>query len=336
MHCGHGLTDGEIRDGWCDSCGKRLPGSGAFTAAPVAVAAAVDIEQPQRGSRAYVVDRSDVLGWGTVRTALAQVVVGAALLAIGLSGILAMTFASASRHAQLGPVDDAGAALLSVFLISFLSVTTGLGSILILIGVCTCCGAPASSGAFSWAIGAVACLVISVLLLVFLYVAGLQNTRVALENERRAFEELNRRRGPIFGQDFRQPGRPAPAKPLPFGEVVLKATSYASALMMCLHAILFLLFLRRTAAVTRHHGQGTHAVVLLLVFLVYALGIFGLALRTELAHRGNADPFMAILGPDSGELLLRVILAITAALALWFAVLAGLVRGAVSRMMLRV
>src|SRR2546429_270339 len=85
--CNHTLTATELQTGWCDECGKKLPSH--VTAQPAASLRSADA--PRTSSLALApMHRQDILGWGTVRAGLAQVVVGGILLAVGFAGILAL------------------------------------------------------------------------------------------------------------------------------------------------------------------------------------------------------------------------------------------------------
>src|SRR5262245_8896547 len=94
-NCGRSLPESERQEGWCEGCGKRLPGAvpgGSFTRAPAGRAEAPRPAPPRPAV-------GDPLAWGSVRTGLTLVLVGTGLL---LPGLLGLVYADVLWGSELG------------------------------------------------------------------------------------------------------------------------------------------------------------------------------------------------------------------------------------------
>src|SRR5207245_3144221 len=69
-YCRHPLTAKDLREGWCDACGKRLPAHFLAGAARSAEAAIPVDDAPGGGYAGPTASREDLLGWGSVRSGL--------------------------------------------------------------------------------------------------------------------------------------------------------------------------------------------------------------------------------------------------------------------------
>jgi hypothetical protein len=70
IHCNTTLTAADVSSGWCDSCGKRLPGGSRYV--PAAKQPGADAPAPAAGKKG--------LAWGVALLAL---------LAVGLASVVA-------------------------------------------------------------------------------------------------------------------------------------------------------------------------------------------------------------------------------------------------------
>ena len=76
LHCNATVTTREIKDGWCDSCGKKVPDSIQYEARKTKVVPALDnYDEPKPRS-----------GWGLLTSSLAVV----ALLAILVAAVITL------------------------------------------------------------------------------------------------------------------------------------------------------------------------------------------------------------------------------------------------------
>src|SRR5262245_42288540 len=110
-------------------------------------------------------DRSDLLGWGTVRASLALTFFGCLLFFMSFL-LLGVLLATQEQEIRKVPVLMVVAGVLSS-----LGVLAGL--ILIFTGVCMTMAAPRSSGARLWGVLATVCAIVFVVLVIVLVLAGL-------------------------------------------------------------------------------------------------------------------------------------------------------------------
>jgi hypothetical protein len=304
QHCDQPLTAAEIQAGWCDNCGKRVA-SGLVSAA---AHAGVELAPPRHASSAseVAVARSNaMLGWGTVRAGLAQVFVGALVVAAGLAIHLLLDL-----NATAGMRERPGTARLVLEVASNMMLT--IGTFLTVAGMCMGCAAPGDPGPKGWAIGVVAC--VALVLLVYLL-------RVTFEFENRRVERENLERELRLHTPRVEKTSPPKRQEPPYSEGTLKALRYVLEGTVWLGGILFLIFLRGVAHAFHRAGLAAHAVVYLAVFLVAA----GLFVWFQIA---------AARGAYSREVLAsleRVTLGVFTALAVWLLAVVGPIRGAVTR-----
>src|SRR5262245_45704119 len=92
--CGADLSPGEMKDGWCGACGKRLPG--AFSARPAAREAPEGASPgPTLGASVYrkgndPAGRPGALGWGAARAGLGLGVAGCVFLLLHFLALAAV------------------------------------------------------------------------------------------------------------------------------------------------------------------------------------------------------------------------------------------------------
>jgi hypothetical protein len=304
QHCDQPLTAAEIQAGWCDNCGKRVA-SGLVSAA---AHGGVELAPPRHASsvsEVAVAQSNALLGWGTVRAGLAQVFVGALVLAAGLTLHLLLDL-----NATTGVRERPGTAKLVLEFVSNRMLTIGI--FLTVAGMCMGCAAPGDPGPKGWAIGVVACMALFLLIYLLQITFQIENQRVARENLERELRLPTRR-----------VEKPSPLKRQepPYSEGLLKALRYVREGTVWLGGILFLIFLRGVAHAFHRAGLAAHAIVYLAVFLVAA----GLFVWFQIA---------AARGTYSREVLEsleRVTLGVFTALAVWLLAVVGPIRGAVTR-----
>jgi hypothetical protein len=269
------------------------------------------------------------LAWGTVRAGLGLLVVGVLVKAAGLETSLLLLIGRPEE-----PFPGTGRLVLG-----YLSWLAGMaGGILALAGMCLGCAAPGSPGPRRWAVISAACLGVVVLLAVATMLCTFENLRA---------EHANRDRP---GSDLAS-GKDGP----PYGPTMLKSIRYVSEGVGWLQGALFLLFLAGVARSFRRPGLAAHALVYLGVFLLVGVASVVLHLVRQDPSRVPADVQQGLLLPSwflltivlSGiagsrseppfvfaelpETLQWAVVGTTAAMLVWFAILAASVRRAVTR-----
>lgn len=301
QHCDHLLTSAEIQDGWCESCGKRVPAG--ITSAPSH--RDPELLPPRREAPAparAVRGTNGFLGWGTVRAGLAQVFVGVLLLSVGLGLLLLVTL---DTKAAVAARPGTGKQVLQIITILMLAI----GGILAAAGMCMGCAAPADPGPRGWALGVAGCVAAALLLFLLQVTFQAENARVDRENFDRE----------LRSSDFSKP-RP-PRQELPYGEGAMKVLSYLLEGTSWLGGMLFLLFLQGVAQAFHAPARANHALVYLLVSLV----VGGLFIAFRIAVAGGSFSTLPF------EVRGGVAFGVFAFLAVWFLILVGLVRGTVTR-----
>jgi hypothetical protein len=303
--CGHVLTNAERSEGWCENCGKRLPGAVGVQTTRTPAAR----EQAPLGPAIYQGGASaGALGWGTVRAGLAEVAVGQVLLSLVLVGLL-LVFLSAeldARPADRGTLGE----VLGVLTIG-LSI---VGGVLLLAGMCMGSAAPAGTQGKGAAVGVCVCVALQVLVLLITQATQAENERVARQNLRRAFEDRRLGGGPL-------------AKPMPFSPAVLRGLRLARSAIAIVQGLLFVVFLRGVALTFGRRGLAAH----LLFFLVLTLALGALAFLLQVAIETES----ALLRPRQARYVLYGSLGVGVVVLLWLLGLTLAVRRTITRALTR-
>jgi hypothetical protein len=306
-NCEHPLTEAELKSGWCESCGKKLPGW--LTLGPpdrLEPALEQPTTAPALPSRVVRKGSSEeLLQWGAVRSGLGQMILGLILVLAGevAAALQADVTASALRSSQLsGPT--MAKQIFTVFTVGAVFV----GCVIFGAGTAACASAPADSGTKGLAVCSTVFLVLAVLFLVVYSAAATENQ---LAEVRAQFQDLNN-----FGR--------SPKTELPFRELTITVMQLFLLGLHGLQAVFLLLFLRAVAAFFRNWGLAMGTVVYLVFYLlVVSLGTLAVfALRSKMLS-------------DPQEYFPMIARAVGAAMAVWFVVVVGLVRGLITRSLLR-
>jgi len=154
-HCGSLLSPTEVKDGWCDSCGKRIPN---YVTTEASASGALPASTQQARTTGYRMDsRRDLLSWGGVCAGLDQMVVAVFLTVLSIPVFL---------------LSSAWVGTPAVVLRSLLLFAVLFAAGLAVAGQLSACRAPDDSGARGLAIGAVLCLVLNLILLAMLPLLG--------------------------------------------------------------------------------------------------------------------------------------------------------------------
>jgi hypothetical protein len=304
QHCDQPLTTIDIQEGWCENCGKRIA-SGIMSAAAHHEYEVAPSRQGVSVPEVVVAKSRAFLGWGTVRAGLAQVFFGVLVLAIGV-GLLLLLLQDLKTVRGRPSTGQQVAQFLTILLI-------GIGGILAAAGMSMGCAAPGDPGPKGWALGVTGCIALALVLLVLQRAFEIENTRVRLENRDREYSSIR----------FDTRGRRSvpEKKELPYSEKTMKALGYILEGIGWLGGILFLVFLRGTAASFRNAAQARHAVVYLVIFVVCGGGFVLL----RVLDANGALPY------NAEEIIRWTVLGVFGGLTLWYLVLVGLVRGTVTR-----
>jgi hypothetical protein len=295
--CGKSLSAEEKAKGFCPGCGKPL--SGSQQAAPPPRPAPRPLpETPHLGEETAGVTPS-ILGWGTVRAGLGQIVVGA---------IISSLSALVAYAVKMTAVEGEGTSALPVVVLWFCLGSGLVGVVVMLAGVFLGCGVPEESGARLWAFTASALLIL-VFILGGIFLLGELQLR-----ERQEAVERN-----IFVGS-----RPAPVAPTWTPDEV-KMVAYFGCAAVVLAQVCYLLFLRAVASFFHRDGLAL-GIVCYLVFNLLVLA--GLLLMATGALDLGSLPIRGM-----GPLYLFIALGVT--LGVWGVLLVGQVRGAVTRGMLK-
>lgn len=324
--CGKAISAEEKAAGACPGCGKPLPG---ITSAAVPSRSSVaesawasPRRRPDNPVRVVAEEGDDpvvpreVLGWGTVRAGLALTVVGSilffacAFVLFTVKGVAVPQAVPSVEHAQRGGLvgerAETNALTVVVGFLGSLGLVAAL--VLVLAGMCMGCAAPEDSGARGWAIGVSALLALSIVLTVVLAVAATEIHRAQVENLDRVMS-----------------GRP-PVPTVPtWGPYEVRLLLYGLCAAAVAAAVFYLLFLR---GVARHFHRDSLALgvgCFLAFFGLFCAGVLLLATQTVEVK----------LRPAGGESMLWVVLGALATVSVWFVVLVGMVRGAVTRGILK-
>jgi hypothetical protein len=208
-----------------------------------------------------------VLGWGTVRAALALLVVGILLVMVAGTSVLLIERAQAARPFRAIGVGGSSRASAGVeMLVPLLSVALIVGLVLYVVGPLMCVAVPGYSRARGWAVahvvmvGLVGCLVL-------IYLLGQwANTDAALRHfdaQQAQFEKSLRNPGADFGK---RPPRFEEVR-MPWSETAL----WSVLLAMVVFGVLAQLFFTLTMLQVARHVRDAGLVVTVLIYLPIAL-----------------------------------------------------------------
>jgi hypothetical protein len=303
-NCGTNVSSAEERDGWCETCGKKLPGHHISTNPFVRSEPEVTTTDYGRSITREVprLTTQESLSWGTVRAGLIQITIGMILMLISLPVLMFFMFLPRS-YAPGGGFESR---FLEQFMTMLATVALGTGAIFMLIGTTMGWAAPERSETRGGARLAVLFLCVSVGLTLFMVTAQSENQRAALRFDRDPFGE------PRF----------APQAP-PFSDGVLLAVRLGTLAVSLLQWICFLVFL---ISVARYFGNGPLSTQLI-IYLVAVLVFWAAALALSfLPSTGRfADMTLVAIG----------VLVLVEGMGIWFTILAGAVRRTISRALIR-
>jgi hypothetical protein len=329
-HCDALLTHQEEVRGVCWSCGKspfRAVGSGEPVSSRPAEAEEpaelLPIEEEKPAGRkpagrpenpllrlVPALSGNQVLRWGTVRAALALIPTG--MMLTGASALLLMLTLGSSdvkRSEEREALAICG------------GLVAGAGVVLTLTGQCMCTVAPWASGAAGWAIASVVCLATAALLLVVYLVAEAQNRDAVRRNLESQFDTF----------PYKERPRPFRAEPLPWTPGALAALRYIMIGVCFLAGNLFTLFLHGIARHFRNSGLAASLLLYLVLSIFIGLAALGLSLSID----AKSAPLRK-LDPDERTIVMIVgIGGLSVALVTWFVIQVFLVRGLITRALLR-
>lgn len=296
--CGKGLRYEDRESGYCPGCGKPLPATLALSerVRPEGPRRAAEDEPPRRSA---VTEMREV-SRQTMRFDLlgwGTVRAGLALTLVG--GILACLGLAIILLLVLSDTSatmSRGNSALDAVARELLLFLTLLGASMHLCGIFMGSAAPADSGSKGAAIACCAALSLTLLLVLV--------NRLVMMEQRHSFD-------PMSGRIV----RPSTA----FGEGEQKALEYAQLFMSLIAGVCYCLFLRGVARFFKRDGLAAGILAFLLIGLVYGIGVTVYRLSEEIIT----------------EPMRWVLLGSMVALLVWFFVLVGLVRGAITRGLLR-
>ncbi len=221
-HCASLLSASEIKEGWCDSCGKRIPSYATTETSPSSGLPAST--QKSRMTDYRTASRRDLLNWGGVCAGLDQMAFAVLLTMLSiplylLSSEWVGAFAGTLR-------------LLLLFAVLF-------AAALVVAGQLSLCRAPSESDARVLAIASVLCMVLNLVLLALL---------------------------PVVGENLHLPGQAG------LSPEVLTFLGYFLQGLQLLQFVLFVLFLRQTAASLSSPVLARNVVLFLVVSLLLWVG----------------------------------------------------------------
>jgi hypothetical protein len=250
-----------------------------------------------------------LLAWGTVRAGLALVVIGSILLMVG-AGILVIK--QLTELAGIPAVRRPPTTALEAIAEMFVGAAIVVGGVMSLVGGCMGAAAPGDSGAKGPAIAFCGAVGVLFVLAGVLVIASAEAVR---PNVPRGFD----------ARGFNPRVNPWEEPKAPWSPDEIKTILYAYALMSVLAVACYCLHLRGVARFFNRDALAAGILAYLLIFVLFCCGLVVFAVTQT---PGGINPARA-------ELMIWLPLGGIVALSVWFIVLAGLVRGAVTRGLLR-
>jgi hypothetical protein len=328
--CGKSISLEEKAKGFCPGCGKPLPTTDGSVAPRPAAEVPRPASRPAAATLQPVVEPEEpaipreVLGWGTVRAGLALTVFGAilffacvfVLLAVWITtGENPLTTARVTEPAAIGPqtAEPTGTNVLTVVVTILSQIGLPAALVLAMAGAFMGCAAPERSGVRGLAISFSALLALAIVLAIVL--------AIAVAEKRHADEENLRR----FSSYPSVSAGPAKAVTPTFGPDEIRIVLFALCAAVILSQLFYMLFLRKAALYFDRDSLALGVVCYIAFFLLYCGGVFLVA----------TDAVEVRIRPAGGEGPLWVFLGAWVTLCVWGVVLVGLVRGAVTRGILK-